>query len=429
MSSTSRTSAVCLRGGAPPLRIQLWSYNYDPEPTGIGPVSGAWARAMQRRGHAVEVVAAHPHYPVEIGPYRLRPYREVLDGTSVLRLPLWAGRGSTGARMRQELTYTASQSLAAVTLSTPDLMVVVSPSFPALVPAMVNAWLRRCPWVLWLQDILPAGAASTQLVESRVLLTLARWLEHKAYRSAAHIVAISDTFVDALQAKGVPGRKLTRIYNPATRVPTGPGPGGVRRGPPRVLAMGNIGRSQALPPLIRSFQDSAAAQRTGARLIIAGDGVAAAEVRSAIRSPRVEMIGLASDDRIVQELRSARLGIVSQRPDLPEFNVPSRLMNLMMFGIPVIAVVRENSEVRRLVDRAGGGWCVPADRPDAFGAAVAEALGDPAELERRGKAAAAFSREHFSIERIAAEFEEVLTRVGAERVSTVSTPRARQDSR
>jgi colanic acid biosynthesis glycosyl transferase WcaI len=393
------------------LRIQLWSYNYDPEPTGIGPVSSAWARAMQRRGHSVEVVAAHPHYPVEIGPRRLRPYREVLDGISVLRLPLWAGRGSTGARLRQELTFTASQSLAALTLSTPDVMVVVSPSFPALVPAMANARLRGCPWVLWLQDILPDGAASTQLVENKLLLELAHWLEQKAYRSAAHIVAISDTFVDALQAKGVPERKLTRIYNPATRAPTGSRPGGARRGPPRVLAMGNIGRSQALPPLIRSFEDSPAVKSTGARLLIAGDGVAAAEVRTAIKSPCVETIGLASDDRIVQELRAARLGIVSQRPDLPEFNVPSRLMNLMMFGIPVIAVVRENSEVRRIVDRAGGGWCIPAERPEAFGMAVAQALGDPAELEQRGEAAAAFAREHFSIERVAAEFEEVLARV------------------
>jgi putative colanic acid biosynthesis glycosyltransferase WcaI len=411
------------------LRIQLWSYNYDPEPTGIGPVSGAWARAMQRRGHAVEVVTAHPHYPIEIGPRRLRPYREVLDGISVLRLPLWVGRGSTSARVRQELTFTASQSLAALTLSTPDLMVVVSPSFPALVPAIANAWLRQCPWILWLQDILPEGAASTQLVGSNLLLTLARWLERKAYRSAAHIVVISDTFVEALQAKGVPREKLTRLYNPATRVPTGPGPGGARQGPPRVLAMGNIGRSQALPPLIRSFQDSAAVKRTGAQLVIAGDGVAAAEVRSAIRSSFVEMIGLASDDRIVQELESARLGIVSQRPDLPEFNVPSRLMNLMIFGIPVIAVVRENSEVRKIIDRAEGGWCVPADRPAAFGEVVAQALSDPAELERRGEGAAVFAREHFSIDRMAAEFEEVLTRVLAERVSTVSRRHAPRPSR
>jgi glycosyltransferase involved in cell wall biosynthesis len=175
--------------------------------------------------------------------------------------------------------------------------------------------------------------------------------------------------------------------------------------------MGNIGRSQALPPLIRSFQDSAEAQEAGARLVIAGDGVAAAEVRNAIISPSVEMIGLASDERIVKELRTARLGIVSQLPDLPEFNVPSRLMNLMMFGIPVVAVVRQNSEVRTIVERAGGGWWIPAERPEEFGGTVAQALGDSAELQRRGKKAAQFARRHFSIDRMAADFEDVLAQV------------------
>src|SRR5438445_1530913 len=84
------------------VRIQLWSYNYDPEPTGIGIVSTVWARAMRDRGHEVEVVAAHPHYPEPQWGTRVLPYREVRDGIKVLRLPLWIGRGSAAERYRQE---------------------------------------------------------------------------------------------------------------------------------------------------------------------------------------------------------------------------------------------------------------------------------------------------------------------------------------
>jgi hypothetical protein len=39
------------------VRIQLWSYNHDPEPTGIGIVSTVWARGLRDRSHQVEVVA------------------------------------------------------------------------------------------------------------------------------------------------------------------------------------------------------------------------------------------------------------------------------------------------------------------------------------------------------------------------------------
>lgn len=45
------------------MRVQLWSYNFDPEPTGIGIVATTLARGLSKRGHDVEVVAAHPHYP------------------------------------------------------------------------------------------------------------------------------------------------------------------------------------------------------------------------------------------------------------------------------------------------------------------------------------------------------------------------------
>jgi colanic acid biosynthesis glycosyl transferase WcaI len=105
------------------LKIQLWSYNFDPEPTGIGIVSTVWARGLRDRGHDVSVVAAHPHYPEPNWGTRRRPYREVRDGIPVLRLPLWIGRASAAQRYRQELSFLAAQSLATPFLGHPDVMV------------------------------------------------------------------------------------------------------------------------------------------------------------------------------------------------------------------------------------------------------------------------------------------------------------------
>ena len=146
------------------MRIQLWSYNYDPEPTGIAPLSRVWVHAMRERGHHVDVVAAHPHYPEPVWGIQRRPYRELRDGVRVIRLPLWIGRATATQRMRQEMTFAGALGLAAPWLGTPEVIVAVSPSFPALGPAMLNARARRVPWVLWLQDILPDGAAATGLL-------------------------------------------------------------------------------------------------------------------------------------------------------------------------------------------------------------------------------------------------------------------------
>src|SRR4051812_25706107 len=105
------------------MKIQLWSYNYDPEPSGIAPVSAIWARSMLERGHDVLVVAAHPHYPKPIWGSRRRPYRERRGGVPVLRLPLWIGRDTGPERIRQEVSFTMSLTAASPLLPSADIVV------------------------------------------------------------------------------------------------------------------------------------------------------------------------------------------------------------------------------------------------------------------------------------------------------------------
>src|SRR5439155_24116659 len=121
-------------------------------------------------GHDVTVVAAHPHYPAPLWGIRRWPYQERHGGVRVLRLPLWAGRGTSLARVRQELTFTAALAGVAPLLPPADVIVGVSPSFPALASLIAHSRLRRTPWVVWLQDILPEGAATTGILKESALL-------------------------------------------------------------------------------------------------------------------------------------------------------------------------------------------------------------------------------------------------------------------
>ena len=91
------------------MKIKLWSYNYEPEPCGIAPLSTVLAESLRDRGHQVSVVAAHPHYPEPIWGHRLRPHREVRNGIPVLRLPLWIGRDTSAERVRQEVSFVAAK--------------------------------------------------------------------------------------------------------------------------------------------------------------------------------------------------------------------------------------------------------------------------------------------------------------------------------
>ncbi len=389
------------------MRVQLWSYNYDPEPTGIGPVSTALARALRDRGHQIMVVAAHPHYPAPEWGTRAAPYRETRDGIPLVRLPLWIGRASTRERYRQELSYMSALAIVAPALPAADISIVVSPSFPALLPALVAHRLRRRPWLLWLHDILPDGATATGLVADGAVLRASRALERAAYRDADHIVVLSRAFTENLSAKGVPRAKIELIYDPATRQPGGAPPTDRRRPHLRLLCMGNIGYSQGLAPLVAAF-DRSALPGEHVRLVVTGTGVAAPETAAQVRSERVEMAGVVAEERLEQELRQADIGLVTQHYEGGEFNIPSKLMNYMMYGLPVLAAVNPTGEVAALVRESGAGWVVDSRVPDELPREVARLLGRPEEVQERGRTARRYALEHFTVGKFADRFERAL---------------------
>ena len=392
----------------PRRRIQLWSYNYDPEPTGIAPLAGVWAREMAGRGHEVLVITAHPHYPSPMWGRSFMPYREVRDGIDVLRLPLATKRSSARDRLLQEASYSAWLTAAALRLDTPDVIVATSPSFPALAPTLAFSRTRRVPWILWLQDILPDGATATGVLDESKLVAAARRFERAAYASATRIVVLSETFRTNLRSKGVPPEKRRWIYNPASRPMASAPRSPDAIDPLQVVTMGNIGYSQGLAELASAFQRDRKLAEKGVRFRMLGDGVAADQVRGVIADDRIEITGVVGPDRLSDELRTAAVGVVSQRYGGAEFNVPSKLANFMGAGVPVVASVREDSEVARILRESRGGWVTSSADPSACTAKLADVLDRPDDLLERGAAALAFAQANFTVKTVADQFEALI---------------------
>jgi len=392
----------------------MWSYNYSPEPQGIAPLSAIIGSELVKLGHEVTVVAAHPHYPEPIWGTKLLPYREVIDGVRVIRLPIWPGRGSGFQRIRQELSFTTAQSLALPFLPPADVVLAVTPSFPALAPAMAFTHARRIPWVMWLQDIVTDGAATTGELSEGYVLRAARRFERLTYRDADRIVVISEAFRDNLSSKGVPESKMVRIFNPSSRPKTDSiDIDALANQAPRILAMGNIGHSQGLEGIVDAFQANEDLAKLDARLIIAGSGVAAESVRGRITSDRVEMPGVLYGPELDPVLRSASLGLVSQRADISEFNLPSKIMHYMSYGLPVLASVRTGTETGKIVTQANAGWATDAADPAQFAATAARVLADRPSLAAAGRNAYSFAAAEFDSVAVAARFESVLADVVA----------------
>src|ERR671919_558886 len=400
--------------------VQLWSSNFAPEPTGIAPVSTVLSDALVERGWEVDVVASHPHYPDPRWGVRRWPYRQRRGDVRLLRLPLLIGRDSARQRLLQEMSIVSSYLAATPVLGPPllrkpDVLLVVSPPFPALLAAVINGRLRGLPWVYWMHDLLPDGAVSTGLLdEDSPILRASRWLEREAYEECDAVAVLSQAFADNVLSKGVPPEKVELIYDPATRpFPDlgADGRGAPKEGEIKILSMGNIGLTQGLAPLVAAFERSDEIARRGVKLVITGNGVAVDDVQAEIRSDRVQYLGLVSDERLEHELRSATLALVSQSYTGAEFNLPSKLMNFMAYGLPIVAAVNPAGETARLVDRAEAGWVADSSDPDLFPRTVVAAIDHRDELRRRAKAARGYAEENFCTRAFADSFDRLLRQV------------------
>ncbi len=57
---------------------------------------------------------------------------------------------------------------------------------------------------------------------------------------------------------------------------------------------------------------------------------------------------------------------MTQRYEGTEFNIPSKLMNFMAYGLPMLAAADPKGEVARIVHESGGGWVVDSSHPENF---------------------------------------------------------------
>ena len=169
--------------------------------------------------------------------------------------------------------------------------------------------------------------------------------------------------------------------------------------------MGNIGKSQNLVEIVRAFEANPVLADMGAELTLAGAGVAAEEVRATIRTNRVKMPGVLGPEELGRELQRTHLGAVTQAYSGGEFNVPSKLMNYLAVGLPVVASLRPGSEAGRIVSESGAGWVTDSVDPSGFPTSIIDAFSDLDELTSRGQAGVRFARANLTPEVLADRFE------------------------
>lgn len=196
------------------MRILMLSQWCQPEPFFKGV---PFAKALQARGHRVEILTGFPNYPGgKIYPgYRIRLFqREAIDSIPVNRVALYPNHNQSGfQRILNYISFAfCAAAIGPLLVKKPDVIYVYN-----LITLDWAAWILRkwylCPVVFDVQDLWPDSVVDSGMMRQSNLLRLLNYWCRNVYRRATHLVTLSPGFKDALVKRGVPKDNISVIYN------------------------------------------------------------------------------------------------------------------------------------------------------------------------------------------------------------------------
>ena len=350
--------------------------------------------ALGRRGHDVHVFAYHLGQAPGSDLYtihrslRLPTYKKYSPGPSPQKLllmnPLLVAklfRGLAGARFD----------------------VIHAHHYEGLLVAKTARAGRAIPLIYDAHTLLGSelpffAAGFTKGLGARVGVRLDRSLP----RMADHIVAVTDTIKNKLEAYGLPDDRITVITNGVEsdlfRLPAAPAR---PTGPPTLIFTGNLAGYQGVDHLLNAFA-KIVRKRPDVRLLFVTNSSFEAYERQAaelgIRG-RIEL----SAAPLSEHARLLAAAAVAVNPRMDCDGIPQKLLNYMSAGRPTVSFAGSAP----CIEHGKTGWVVTNGDVDAFADGVLNLLDDPDLAERLGRAAQAAVDAQFTWQ-IAAEKAENL---------------------
>jgi glycosyltransferase involved in cell wall biosynthesis len=380
------------------------------------------SREWVRMGHQVSVLTGFPNHPVGVvfeGYRGERIRREKLDGIHIVRIPIYAAANK--AFLKRVLNYSSfwlsASTFGAVLTERPDVVIGTSPQFLSAVAGLWLARVKRVPFVfevrdLWPRSIVEVGAMKANSPAIRALEKIEKFL----YRSADHIVPVTDSFVTEIAAHGIDVRKMSVITNGVdlelfrprprheARTALGLGDGVI------VTYVGTHGMAHGLDVVLEAAKRLG---EKGVRFLLVGEGAEKARLKERATAERIANVAFwdqQSRDRVAQIYAASDLCLVMLR-NLPLFRtvIPSKIFEFMGAGRPILTTV--DGESRAIIERAGAGVFSPPENVEALVETIQSLIVDRERLDRLGASGRDFVERNYSRPALAARYLDVLSAV------------------
>lgn len=359
------------------MRVLVVSQYYWPENFRINDV----VKTLLEKDVLVEVLTGQPNYPegkIFHGYRAWKCQRTVHQKTVINRVPL-IKRGRRGWQLALNyLSFVVSGILFAPILLRKKKFDVIfvygtSPILQAI-PAIFLGWLKKCPTVLWVQDLWPDSLSATGYVRNRTILKLIEWVTCWIYRHVDVLLVQSKAF--EIPVRSLAGdtpilyypNSVDNIFSLSATADV-PHIDGLEEGF-SVMFAGNIGTAQAVGVILDAA--SFLKDRKEIQFVMVGDGSCRGQMlREAERRglKNVHLPGRFPVEMMPGFMHKASALLVTLA-DEPIFavTVPNKVQAYMAAGRPIIASL--NGEGARLILEAKAGLATPAEDSRALADAI-----------------------------------------------------------
>lgn len=379
------------------------------------------AKFWAAQGHEITVLAGTVHYATGL---KAKEYRGKLVVTERVGPGIKVKRCHVSSRYNKSFmgrlwayfSFTLTSLLAGIVERRPDVLICTSPPLTVGLTGAILRVLWRRPMVFEVRDLWPETAIETGVLKNPLLIKLSFWLERLSYRHANWINVLTPAFKESLvQTKGIDPERISVITNAADLDTFQPGAkdNRVRRqfnlGDKFVVTY--VGAHGVANHLIQLLEAARILQEwSQVHFLLIGDGMQKPMLKKKAAEwglANVTFVDSVPKHEIVDYVAASDVcTAVLKRLDVFKTVYPNKVFDYMSAARPVILAI--DGVARELVEKAGAGVFVPPEDPVAFAQAVRELKDNPAACEEFGRSGLGYVQEHFSRERLAARYMDIL---------------------
>jgi colanic acid biosynthesis glycosyl transferase WcaI len=375
---------------------------FYPDESATSQMLSDLAFTLARRKRVISVITSRQRYDVPGGSL---PSREMIEDVSLFRV--WTsrfGRKNLLGRFIDYLTFymSAAWRLYRVTQAGDIIVTKTDPPILSIV-ALPMCVLRRARLVNWLQDVFPETAQVLGYAKgvTRLPCGLLRWLRDRSLYAADMNVVVGKRMGDYILRLGVPNDRLRVIPNWADGRVMGPidhaaNPLRTAWNLDRAFVVaysGNLGRAHEIETILEGMKVLATRRKTTRRpiewLFIGGGAlydslmIEVAKLKlTAVRFKPYQPRALLSSSLSVADVH-----IISLRPELEGFVVPSKFYGIAATGRPIIFIGDGAGEIAQLINRHRCGYNIAVGDGTMLADAIEGLAANPGHCQEMGECA------------------------------------------